>query len=468
MRSWRTCKASNRASVANPRLLRHPLAIAGAVVTTAAAVLFIALVIAILLGLLQNPYAGLVVFVALPMCFVVGLLLIPVGIALQRRRLARDPSAGDWPVLDFGRVGVRRTALMVVALSAVNIVIVLLAGYGGLHWMESPRFCGQVCHTPMQVQFAAWEDASHSRVACVSCHIGEGPRAFVHAKLSGVRQLVQVATNSFPRPIPPGAQMPEGAQTETCGSCHRPGRPVGDRIRVFHEYADDEGNAETTTVLQMHMSASATQPRGIHWHADPAVRVEYVATNADRQTIPYVRVTNADGLVKEYVATDAEGQTFDARPRRSMDCIDCHNTSGHPIAPTAERAIDRAIATGRASRDLAYARREGLRLVKASYPSQDAAARAIDEGLRRFYASRGTSHDQQAVARTVAAFQDVYRRNVFPEMKVTFGTYPDNRGHITSTGCFRCHDDSHMAKDGSTISADCEYCHTQMDEAPRS
>jgi NapC/NirT cytochrome c family protein len=454
--------------VANPRLLRHPLAIAGAVVTTAAAVLFIALVIAILLGLLQNPYAGLVVFVALPMCFVVGLLLIPVGIALQRRRLARDPSAGDWPVLDFGRVGVRRTALMVVALSAVNIVIVLLAGYGGLHWMESPRFCGQVCHTPMQVQFAAWEGASHSRVACVSCHIGEGPRAFVHAKLSGVRQLVQVATNSFPRPIPPGAQMPEGAQTETCGSCHRPGRPVGDRIRVFHEYADDEGNAETTTVLQMHMSASATQPRGIHWHADPAVRVEYVATNADRQTIPYVRVTNADGLVKEYVATDAEGQTFDARPRRSMDCIDCHNTSGHPIAPTAERAIDRAIATGRASRDLAYARREGLRLVKASYPSQDAAARAIDEGLRRFYASRGTSHDQQAVARTVAAFQDVYRRNVFPEMKVTFGTYPDNRGHITSTGCFRCHDDSHMAKDGSTISADCEFCHKQLDEEPRS
>ena len=48
-------------------------------------------------------------------------------------------------------------------------------------------------------------------------------------------------------------------------------------------------------------------------------------------------------------------------------------------------------------------------------------------------------------------------------MKVTWGTYPDNKGHVTSTGCFRCHDDSHKAKDGSTISADCEFCHTQIE-----
>jgi hypothetical protein len=44
-------------------------------------------------------------------------------------------------------------------------------------------------------------------------------------------------------------------------------------------------------------------------------------------------------------------------------------------------------------------------------------------------------------------------------MKVTWGVYHDNRGHTTSTGCFRCHDDSHVAKDGSKISGDCSYCH---------
>ena len=59
--------------------------------------------------------------------------------------------------------------------------------------------------------------------------------------------------------------------------------------------------------------------------------------------------------------------------------------------------------------------------------------------------------------------QNVYRHNVFPTMKVTFGSYPDNRGHTTSTGCFRCHDDTKAAKDGSKISGDCEYCHTQIE-----
>src|SRR5262245_2798345 len=123
--------------------LSHPLAIAGVLVTTASAVVFIALVIAMFAGMLQNPYAGLVVFVAIPIVFVLGLLLIPIGARLQRRKLARDPQAVvDWPVIDFRRASVRRTAVVITALTSVNVIIILLAGYGSLHWMESPTFCG--------------------------------------------------------------------------------------------------------------------------------------------------------------------------------------------------------------------------------------------------------------------------------------------------------------------------------------
>ena len=150
-------------------------------------------------------------------------------------------------------------------------------------------------------------------------------------------------------------------------------------------------------------------------------------------------------------------------PRRTMDCIDCHNTVGHPIAPTAEQAVDRAIAAALVSRDLPYARREIVHLLKASYPSQDAALSAIDQGLRSFYQSNGGSEDQNAVTQTVLAAQDLYRRSVFSSMKVTWGSYPDNKGHVASIGCFRCHDDSHKATDGSTISADCEFCHKQIE-----
>jgi NapC/NirT cytochrome c family, N-terminal region len=416
-----------------------------------------------LAGMLTNPYAGLVVFIAIPAVFVMGLLLIPAGMWLERRKQLSDPTAtAEWPVVDFRRAQVRRTALLITALTAVNIVIVLLAGYGGLHAMESPGFCGQACHTPMHPQFQAWQGAAHSGVPCVACHIGEGAAGFVHAKMGGVRQLLMVVANNYSKPIPPGAHMPPGAQAETCKGCHKPGRTIGDHIRVIREYADDEANTETMTALQMHMSVTKSSPRAIHWHADPSVRVEYVATDAERQTIPYVRVTDARGQVKEYVTKDAKPETAGAADRRTMDCVDCHNTVGHPISPTPEQAVDRAMAAAMVSHELPFARRESIRLVKADYPTQDDGARAIEEGLRGFYGKQA-GIDQQALAGTIGAVQRLYRRNVFPSMKVTWGSYPNNTGHVTSNGCFRCHDDSHEAKDGSKISGDCEYCHKQLE-----
>ena len=153
--------------------MRHPVAIAGALIATVAAGVFGALLIAGLAGWLNNPYAGLVVFVAIPALFVLGLLLIPLGMWLRARQLRRHPDqALDWPVLDFRLPKVRRATLLIAGLTAVNLMILLLAGYGSLHWMESPQFCGQVCHTPMQPQFTAWQGHVHQRVACVVFHIG--------------------------------------------------------------------------------------------------------------------------------------------------------------------------------------------------------------------------------------------------------------------------------------------------------
>ena len=40
--------------------------------------------------------------------------------------------------MDFRLPAVRRATLLVVALTAVNLAILLLAGYGALHSMESP------------------------------------------------------------------------------------------------------------------------------------------------------------------------------------------------------------------------------------------------------------------------------------------------------------------------------------------
>jgi hypothetical protein len=137
---------------------------------------------------------------------------------------------------------------------------------------------------------------------------------------------------------------------------------------------------------------------------------------------------------------------------------------GHRIAPDAAQAVDAAMAAGEVSRTLPFARREGVRLLKASYANDDDARQTIDAELRHFYSSQGKAVDGQALGRAVAALQSAYTRNVFPTMKVTWGSYPENAGHMTNPGCFRCHDGSHTAKDGTTISGDCEYCHRQFEK----
>ena len=442
-------------------LVRHPLAIAGALLTTVSAVVFLALVGAAFAGFFSNPYAGLVVFIIVPALFVLGLVLIPLGMWLEARRYRHEPAATrDWPIFDLRKPHVRRTVLAVTALTAVNVVVLSLAGKGAIGWMDSPSFCGQACHLPMHPQFTSWQVSPHAEVTCTQCHVGEGARALVRAKLAGTRQLYHVLTNQIPKPIH-GADMRPAL--ETCGKCHWPGRDLGEPVRIKREYADDEDNTETATELQMMIGGPARKTsngRAIHWHADPDVRIEFVSTDAQRQTIPYVRLVDSNGTVKEFKTEGTTDEQIAGGERRVMDCTDCHNMPAHRISPAAEQAVDAAIAGGDISRALPFVRREGVRLVKTEYPAQEQGLEAIERELRAFYASR-PGVDERDLARAIGSLQNVYRRNVFPAMKVTFGVYAEHIGHITSNGCFRCHDDGHTAADGTVISGDCEYCHKQ-------
>jgi hypothetical protein len=113
-------------------------------------------------------------------------------------------------------------------------------------------------------------------------------------------------------------------------------------------------------------------------------------------------------------------------------------------------------------RTLPYARRETVKALKATYATQDAATEGISRALRDFYRSQYADvymTRRQDVEKAVSGADRAYRRNVFPEMLVQFGTYPNNIGHMDFPGCFRCHDDNHKSKDGKTIGQDCDSCH---------
>ena len=435
-----------------PSAVRNPISLIGVAVATAMAVVFLLLLTLEFTGQLTNPYAGLLVFVAVPFVFVIGLLLIPIGMWRQRRRVAAGQAPDDYPVIDLRLPRTRSVILGVALLTIVNVFIVSLAGFGAVHHMESTEFCGQTCHTTMEPEWKAHQVFPHAKVGCVSCHVGPGAAGFVEAKAAGTRQLWHVITNQVQMPVEaPVRSMP--AARETCLGCHSGTKQLGDRMRVVRDYADDETGTETATTLQMHVGG-VRPASGIHWHI--AQQIEYVATDRERQTIPYVKFTDSNGNVKEYTAEGVTKEQLAQGERRLMDCMDCHNRPAHTFEPSAERAVDNAIANGRLPRTLPFARREAVAALKDEYPSGEEAQRGIDARLRKAFASHASD---PALASTISAVQNIYSTNVFPAMKVKWATYPNNIGHTFFNGCFRCHDDSHKAGDGSVIKQDCETCH---------
>ncbi len=450
------------------RLTRNPVSTIGAFVATVSALLFAVGFVGSVLGMEGSPYIGIVFFLLVPCLFVFGLLLIPLGMLFERRRRQREGPgvAFVWPRLDFNQARMRRIGFAVAVLTVLNGVLVALAAYKGVEYMDSVPFCGELCHTVMQPEFAAYKDGPHSRVACVQCHIGPGAPWFVKSKLSGLRQVYAVAFRTYSRPIPSPVRDLRPAR-DTCEQCHWPEKFHGDLVSVVREYASDEPNTETTTTLQVHVGGVRKGPAGstgIHWHVDPGNRVDYVTTDDRRQVIPSVRFTGRDGQVRDYVVEGVSAADLARGEPRTLDCIDCHNRPTHPFAGSAERAVDQAIASGDIPGTLPFVRREAVALVTATYSSQQDAAAAIREKLGQFYrqnyaeAHRARQND---VDQAIRGIERVYGRNVFPSMRVTWGTHPNNIGHANFPGCFRCHDDAHRTSDGRVIRQDCDLCHAQ-------
>ncbi len=441
-----------------PAAVRNPVSLIGAAIATAMAVAFVALLALETGGLLDNPYLGLLLFVAVPAVFLVGLLLIPVGVWLRRRQLPPGHGPEDWPVIDLRLPRTRSVVLIVAVLTCVNVLLFSLAGYGAIHHMESAEFCGATCHTTMEPEYAAYKVSPHARVACVACHVGSGADALVQSKINGTRQLWLLLTDNVTTPVPAPVRAMRPAR-ETCETCHWSEKLHGDTLRQIREFGDDEHSTETTTTVQLHVGGgSAARGSGIHWHMNIGTRVEYIAADAQRQVIPWVKLTDRDGKTTEFTVAGTTPEQLATGEYRVMDCLDCHNRPAHTFEPSAERAVDNTIARGLIPRELPFARRESVAALTTVYATKDAALLGIDTRLREVYRAQAAT-SSAVVSQAVAGVQATYAQNVFPAMKVGWATYPNNLGHVAFPGCFRCHDDNHMASSGKTIAQDCSTCH---------
>jgi len=440
------------------RCFRNWLSLAGLIVAVGSGFAFILLFAIDLFAHQGNPYMGILAYVVAPGFLILGLVSMFLGAWLARRHQRQKPEGSPPHVLtiDFSRKRDQKILAIYTAGSVAFMLLTAMGSYETYHYTESVRFCGQACHVPMKPEFTAYLNSPHARVSCVECHVGSGATWYVKAKLNGVHQLVCALTGEYDRPIKTPVKNLRPAQ-DTCEQCHWPQRFVGNLDRTYSHFLADETNTAFTVRLLLHVGGGESghgPPGGIHWHMNLANKVEYIAADDRKQTIPWVRFTDSHGVVTEFRTKDFKSDAQRSAPH-TMDCMDCHNRPAHQFR-TPNDAVDLAMSVERIDPAMPWIKSNVVAALVQTYPDEKTALDRIAFTLRSQYPK------EPRVEKAIAAAQDIFQKNFFPEMKADWRAYPNNAGHMEWSGCFRCHDGQHKTADGKrTLKAsDCNSCHT--------
>jgi hypothetical protein len=455
-----------------PSIFRNLVSFAGAAIVMASLAGILFLFLDELLGSHDKPYLGILAYIIFPGIMLFGLAVMFVGALIERRRRHRlKPSEiGAYPVIDLNDPARRRKVLVTLGLTFLFLFVSAFGSYRAYEYTDSVEFCGQLCHTPMNPEFVAYQNSPHARVRCVDCHVGPGAGWYVRSKLSGAYQVYAATFDKFPRPIPTPVHNLRPAQ-DTCEQCHWPEKFFGAQLKVFNRYSYDEANTLRQTRMLINTGGGSPEKglvMGIHWHMNIANEITYASSDEQRQVIPWVRLKDRSGNVEEYFAAGVEltPQQIDALPKRRMDCVDCHNRPSHIYHPP-DRSVDEAIMAGKLDTSLPFLKRQAVEALSRPYASTDEAVKGIETSINDFYRTQYPSiyaGKRDSVNALVGELHRIFKSNFFPEMKVNWSTHPDNIGHYYSQGCFRCHDGKHATRSGKIIRNDCNICHTTLDQ----
>lgn len=451
-------------------LIRNPISLIGAAIaaTSVATILFLFLVNVI--SIQPSPYIGVLLFMVSPAFLVLGILLILLGIALERhrRRKGNPGTIPRFPRIDLNIPAQRNAFAFFVSFAAVFVLISAVGSYRTYEFTDSVKFCGQTCHTVMSPEYTTYLQSPHARVECVQCHVGPGAGWYVRSKVSGSYQVYAAIFHKYPRPIPTPVENLRPAQ-QTCEQCHWPRKFYGAQLKIFYHYGSDEKN--TPRQIRMLINTGGAEPSsgvpsGIHWHMNIGNRITYIATDAQRQVIPWVQADDLHGKITVYTAKESplSPAQIEKSTKRLMDCIDCHDRPSHIFNPP-DRSVDDALFAGRIDPSLPFIKQQAVTALTKTYNTNAEALHGIDSDIREFYRTKYAdvyTNRQASINAAVADLQSIYQSTIFPYMKVDWRTHPNNLGHFYTPGCFRCHDGQHLSAGGKVIPKDCNTCHTVL------
>ena len=451
-----------------PSLLKNMTTLVGIAIAMVAAANIAFLVFIDVMSQHPSPYIGIFAYMLMPGVMIFGLVLIPMGMLLERRRRRKHaPSViPRFPRIDLNNPQQRAAFAGIVAFTVVFVAVSAAGSYRAYEFTDSVQFCGQLCHQVMKPEYVAYQQSPHARVACVDCHVGAGAGWYVRSKLSGAYQLYAVAFNKFPRPIPTPVANLRPAQ-ETCEQCHWPKKFWGAQLKVFTHYGNDEKNTPRQIQLLIKTGGgdATSGLSGIHAHMNIQNEISYVATDPQKQVIPWVQARDrSTGKVTIYSVKDVTvtPEQIEKAKTKHMDCVDCHNRPTHIYVPP-DHSVDNSLTNGSIDSSLPFIKQQAVTVLTNTYDTEQHALDSISTELTKFYEEKYPDvwkSKQGTVLSAIKEVQRIYSVSIFPEMKVDWRVHPNNVGHFYSPGCFRCHDGNHVSADGKTISKDCNVCHT--------
>jgi hypothetical protein len=416
----------------------------------------------------EKPYLGLMTYFLFPGMLIFGLLLVPFGAYRVRkhRRLHSDEDIPPYPRLDLNDPHRRHLFVFFIIASILFVLIVSIASLKGYEFTEATTFCGELCHVVMEPEHTAWGNSPHAKVKCVECHVGPGAAWYVKAKLSGMRQLYAVLFHTYPETIETPIENLRPAR-DTCEHCHWPEKFYAGRQKVFYHYAPNEQNTprEINMLIKIGGTPKTPHAMGIHWHIGS--EVSYISTDKKRINIPYIQVKEKDGKITEYMSTEKPltKEEIAKSTKRLMDCTDCHNRPTH-IYRSPGQEMDENFVSGNIDPSLPYIKKVAVDILTKPYKTSEEAKAAIDKEIQEYYSKNYpevAKNKAGSIKKAIVQVQEIYGRNFFPKMKVSWNTYPNHIGHFYTPGCFRCHDGKHKSTTtGKIISKDCNLCHTVL------
>ena len=432
----------NSNNSADSKLYKNPISLAGIALAAVAFLNILFLVFLDAFSHVSSPYVGILAYMVAPAIMVVGLIAIPIGMVIERRRRHHA-------------VGARAQI-----------------------WTSRPEQSGAAQHHGVRAQLCCdlCADERGRQLQGLRVHrLRDVLRTVVpHRDGSGIHGLPAVAARSrglrgvsrrlgggLVREVEalwhsPGvlhgdghlsaansdasAQPASGA--DTCEQCHWPKKFWGAQLKTFSHYGTDEQN--TPRVLRLLIKTGGGDPGlgqstgGIHWHMNIANQMTYIATDEQRQVIPWVRMEDNKGNIVDFASKDAPPtqEQIDKGDKRKMDCIDCHNRPSHIYTPP-DLSVDRSLVAGSIDPSLPFIKAQGVEALIADYKTQDEGTKAIAEKIPKFYQEKYpqiASAKADRISAAVTELQRIYSTTIFPAMKVNWKTHPNNIGHMYYPG----------------------------------